>query len=81
MGQEDIYRILLEIKADTGSLKTSIEEHKEAIVDLYREQSKSNKKHEYLKEDFTAHKSKFLLAATGVGVVIGGFFNWLIGKH
>jgi hypothetical protein len=58
-----IYNTLLEIKAGQGKLEAKVESHANAIKDVASS-------HYKLKDDYTKHKSKLFLVASGIALLI-----------
>lgn len=77
MEQEQIYRILLELKEDSGKTNAKLDDIKESLVDQSIKHDKLEEKHNTLQSSHDSYKGKVLLVSSTVGAAIASFFAWL----
>ncbi len=80
MSQEDIYRILLETKQDTGKILATLQEHEKNLVNLADKHETLSVKHDDLKESHDSFKGKYLAITSFIGITFGAFITWLFNK-
>lgn len=77
MEQDNIYRVLLELKETTGRTEAKLEDIKESIVEQSIVHDKLREEHNALKESHNSLKGKVLWVSGLVGTIFGAFTAWL----
>ncbi len=76
MGQEDIYRVLLELKETTGKTEATLDDIKVSLVTYIVKHDKLQDKHNELQASHDSFKGKILLVSSGVGAIFGALGTW-----
>lgn len=77
MEQDNIYRVLLELKETAGSVDAKLDDVKEAIVKQSIAHDKLKESHDELKASHNNLKGKVLWISGAVGTIFGAFTAWL----
>lgn len=77
MGQDEIYRVLLELKETAGKTEAGIEDIKKSIVEQSINHDKLRDEHDLLKESHNSLKSRVLLVSGFIGAIFGGLATWV----
>lgn len=79
MEQEHIYRLLLEIKEDSGKTNAKLDDIKESMVDQSIKHDKLEDKHNALQSSHDSFKGRYLAITSFIGIAFGAFLTWLFG--
>lgn len=77
MEQDNIYRVLLELKETAGRTEANIEDIKQTLVNQSIQHDKLNEKHELLQKSHDSYKGKVLLVSGGFGALISGIVAYI----
>lgn len=77
MEQDNIYRVLLELKETSGRIEAKVETIKETAEELAFRHNKLQEAHSELKESHNSLKGKVLWVSGLVGTIFGAFTAWL----
>ena len=77
MAQDDIYRILLELKETTGSTNAKLTDIKETLVKVAKEHDILKDKHDALEKSHNSIKGKVIWVSGFIGSIFGATFAWL----
>ncbi len=76
MEQDNIYRVLLELKETTGRTEAKLEDIKESLVEQSISHDKLRIEHNELKQSHSTLKGKVLWVSGIVGALFGAVATW-----
>lgn len=76
MGQDEIYRVLLELKETAGKTEAGIEDIKKSIIDQAIAHDKLREEHTELKDSHNSLKGRVLLVSAFIGSIFGAIATW-----
>lgn len=77
MEQDNIYRVLLELKETTGRIEAKVETIKEATEEQSNKHDKLREDHNELKSSHDSYKGRVLLVSGGVGSIFGALVAYV----
>lgn len=80
MEQDQIYRILLELKENSGKTNAKLDDIKESLVEQSIKHDKLAEKHNSLQSSHDSYKGRVIFTSTAIGTLIGGAISYLYHK-
>jgi hypothetical protein len=77
MKEDNIYKVLLELKENQGQTNAKLDDIKESIVEQSIKHDKLQDSHLELKESHNSLKGKVLWVSGTIGSIFGAGFAWL----